>query len=215
MNITSNSVCTANDSTSSTKIKLSKKFPSTKTHDSRSYRLTTCRARCITHQGQLISTTGQHNHPPHVKGGATSTSTTPAVMVASNNFKIDDTSGTFGHQQQMSNQMQGMSSTANLTMINQQQQQQQQQSMNNFAIPTNNNNNSSSTNFSMSNILSPSLSDIDPILMHAANQLDSNIQITPIINASIDDLHMNPLDSDITIHDTSNIHNIAITTANN
>ena len=67
----------------------------------------------------------------------------------------------------------------------------------------------------MSNILSPTLSDIDPILMHAANQLDSNIQITPIINASIDDLHMNTLGSDITIHDTSNIHNIAITTANN
>lgn len=27
-----------------------------------------CRARCITHQGRVISATGVHNHPPHMKG---------------------------------------------------------------------------------------------------------------------------------------------------
>lgn len=26
-----------------------------------------CRARCITHQGKIISATGVHNHPPHMK----------------------------------------------------------------------------------------------------------------------------------------------------
>jgi hypothetical protein len=34
----------------------------------KSYRLSMCRCRCITHQGKLISTTGSHNHAPHVKG---------------------------------------------------------------------------------------------------------------------------------------------------
>lgn len=33
----------------------------------KSYRVSMCRARCITHQGKIISTTGTHNHPPHVK----------------------------------------------------------------------------------------------------------------------------------------------------
>lgn len=30
-----------------------------------------CRARCITHQGRVISATGVHNHPPHIKSPAT------------------------------------------------------------------------------------------------------------------------------------------------
>lgn len=34
----------------------------------KSYRITMCRARCITHQGRVISATGMHNHPPHMKG---------------------------------------------------------------------------------------------------------------------------------------------------
>lgn len=33
----------------------------------KSYRITMCRARCITHQGKIISATGVHNHPPHMK----------------------------------------------------------------------------------------------------------------------------------------------------
>lgn len=36
----------------------------------KSYRLTMCRARCITHQGRVISATGLHNHPPHMKGSS-------------------------------------------------------------------------------------------------------------------------------------------------
>lgn len=32
----------------------------------KSYRITMCRARCITHQGRVISATGVHNHPPHM-----------------------------------------------------------------------------------------------------------------------------------------------------
>lgn len=34
----------------------------------KSYRITMCRARCITHQGRVISATGVHNHQPHMKG---------------------------------------------------------------------------------------------------------------------------------------------------
>ncbi|KAL5285558.1 hypothetical protein ACFFRR_007332 [Megaselia abdita] len=33
----------------------------------KSYRITMCRARCITHQGKIISATGVHNHTPHMK----------------------------------------------------------------------------------------------------------------------------------------------------
>ncbi|XP_055304631.1 GATA zinc finger domain-containing protein 14-like isoform X2 [Sitodiplosis mosellana] len=34
----------------------------------KSYRITMCRARCITHQSRVISATGMHNHQPHMKG---------------------------------------------------------------------------------------------------------------------------------------------------
>lgn len=116
-------------------------------------------------------------------------------------------------QPMSTNQIQSMSSS---TMINQQQQQQQQQMNANFG----------NNNFSVSNILGANtLSEIDPhtLLLHA-----SNIQITPIINASIDDLQIlnnsNPAlgasvdeDDDIAVvHDTNHIqHNIAISSANN
>lgn len=33
-----------------------------------------CRARCITHQGKIISATGVHNHPPHMRGNSTGSS---------------------------------------------------------------------------------------------------------------------------------------------
>lgn len=36
----------------------------------KSYRLTMCRARCITHQGRVISATGLHNHEPHMRSPA-------------------------------------------------------------------------------------------------------------------------------------------------
>lgn len=34
----------------------------------KSYRITMCKARCITHFGRVISATGMHNHQPHMKG---------------------------------------------------------------------------------------------------------------------------------------------------
>nr|WVH45129.1 broad-complex core protein [Exorista sorbillans] len=37
----------------------------------KSYRISMCRARCITHQGKIISATGVHNHPPHMRGNST------------------------------------------------------------------------------------------------------------------------------------------------
>ncbi|KAG5675392.1 hypothetical protein PVAND_005300 [Polypedilum vanderplanki] len=169
----------------------------------RSYRITTCRARCITHQGQLISTTGQHNHPPHVKSATTSTVTA----------SMGSTSGQDAYSQQQHQ----------MTMMNQQQQQQ-------FAMPTATATNNNGNNFSMTNILGTSLNDIDASSLmqtvstttatsSSANQLNSNIQITPIINASIDDLQMHSLEhhhDDIgNAMNTSNMHNIAITSANN
>lgn len=39
----------------------------------KSYRISMCRARCITHQGKIISATGVHNHPPHMRGNGSST----------------------------------------------------------------------------------------------------------------------------------------------
>ncbi|XP_075151943.1 uncharacterized protein LOC142225972 isoform X1 [Haematobia irritans] len=36
----------------------------------KSYRISMCRARCITHQGKIISATGVHNHPPHMRGNS-------------------------------------------------------------------------------------------------------------------------------------------------
>jgi hypothetical protein len=183
--------------------------------NSRSYRLTTCRARCITHQGQLISTTGQHNHAPHVKNSVSATAVAPTPTPSE---KSDEISNAQTFAQPMSNQIQNMSSTvAGVSMVNQQQQQQQQQQMN-FVMSN------SSNNFSVSNILGSILPELDAnTLLNTTqstanvsalqNQLNSYIQITPIINRSIDDLQMQSLDSDIV--DGDNMHNIAITSANN
>lgn len=43
----------------------------------KSYRITMCRARCITHQGRVISATGVHNHAPHMKNGPNSDNSDP------------------------------------------------------------------------------------------------------------------------------------------
>ncbi|KAL9696212.1 hypothetical protein quinque_015497 [Culex quinquefasciatus] len=45
----------------------------------KSYRVSMCRARCITHHGQVISSTGVHNHPPHMKGPHEFSQQPPAV----------------------------------------------------------------------------------------------------------------------------------------
>ncbi|KAH8279011.1 hypothetical protein KR018_012280 [Drosophila ironensis] len=37
----------------------------------KSYRISMCRARCITHLGRIISATGVHNHTPHMRGQGT------------------------------------------------------------------------------------------------------------------------------------------------
>lgn len=44
----------------------------------KSYRITMCRARCITHQGRVISATGVHNHAPHMKNGPNSDNNDPS-----------------------------------------------------------------------------------------------------------------------------------------
>lgn len=45
----------------------------------KAYRISMCRARCITHQGKIISATGVHNHPPHMRGNSTSGGGTSAT----------------------------------------------------------------------------------------------------------------------------------------
>jgi hypothetical protein len=142
--------------------------------------------------------------------------TISSTSLLSSNAKIDDNVNvqqTFA-QPMSSNQIQTMTPTS--TMINQQQQQQMNANYGN--------------NFSMSNILgaASALSDIDPhaLLMHASNaaaNIMSNIQITPIINASIDDLQIlhsgtnsNENDDISIMHDATNhMHSIVISSANN
>ncbi|CRK93312.1 CLUMA_CG006853, isoform C [Clunio marinus] len=158
----------------------------------RSYRLTTCRARCITAQGRIMSTTGTHNHPPHVKNSTGAKIDLPIEQTVAGNIQ------TFA--QPLSNQIPSMPSP---TMINQQQ---MNANMNFGASNVAHNN-----NFSMTNILNSQLSDIDPngILSQpslALNQLDSNIQITPIISASLDNLQIAQQ------HQTRNLSNMNIDT---
>ncbi|XP_073818976.1 uncharacterized protein isoform X1 [Musca autumnalis] len=49
----------------------------------KSYRISMCRARCITHQGKIISATGVHNHPPHMRGNNAGAPSMNEVNVAS------------------------------------------------------------------------------------------------------------------------------------
>ena len=144
-----------------------------------------------------MSTTGIHNHPPHVKNSTSAKLDVPCEP----NTNIQQQAYT----QPMSNQIQNMPSASVTTgMINQM----------NFGSGgggsgTNNN------NFSMTNILNTQMSDMDPssILSQTSsgslNQLDSNIQITPIINASIDNLQMQQHQRNVMHVDTT------ITSANN
>jgi hypothetical protein len=162
-----------------------------------------------------MSTTGTHNHPTHVKN-----STGAKVDVSGEQHSNI-------HQQQpfaqpMSNQIQNMpSATTTSGMINQ-----QQMSANmNFGSGSGGNGAANNNNFSMTNILNTQMSDMDPnsILTQSSaaglNQLDSNIQITPIINASIDNLQMQQQQQQQhqrNVLNASNMHaDTTITSANN
>lgn len=180
---------------------------------SRSYRLTTCRARCITAQGRIMSTTGTHNHPPHVKN-STGAKVEVAAEQHSNNQQQQQQQP---FAQPMSNQIQNMPSATG--MINQ-----QQMSANmNFGNGSGGNGATNNNNFSMTNILNTQLSDMDPttILTQTSatvlnSQLDSNIQITPIINASIDNLQMQQQQHQRNVMNAPNMHvDTTITSANN
>ncbi|CAO1305184.1 unnamed protein product [Diamesa serratosioi] len=127
-----------------------------------------CRARCITHQGKVISATGSHNHPPHVKNG-------------SRDYGNDNiNSGINSLSQAMTNQNIQMpsSSASTSAMVNQQQM--------NFTTVQNTGNN----NFSMTNILNSQITDpMDPnaiAIQHQQNlnQLNSSVHITPIMNTA-------------------------------
>ena len=79
-----------------------------------------------------------------------------------------------------------------------------------------NNNNGANNNFSMSNILTTQIADMDPNMLAQAqtlNQMDSNIQITPIMNHS--DIHMQQQQQQQNQRNILNMNvDIAITSAN-
>lgn len=149
-----------------------------------------------------MSTTGVHNHPPHVKNSSGSKM----------DLSCEHSQQTF--VQPMSNQIPNMpSASATSAMINQQQ---MSASMNfsGGAAPNNN-------NFSMTNILSSQMSDMDTAVLLTQSttglpQLVDNIQITPIINASIDNLHMHQQQHQRSVMNAPNMHvDTTITSANN
>lgn len=129
-----------------------------------------------------MSTTGVHNHLPHVKNANADGSGSKMELSAEQppQQQQQQTSAMQTFASPMSNQIQSMpTGTATSAMINQQQ---MNVSMNFVGNATN--------SFSMTNILNPQMSEMDPLLAQHSTQLDSNIQITPIINASIDNLQM-------------------------
>jgi hypothetical protein len=155
-----------------------------------------------------MSTTGTHNHLPHVK----STTSAKADMPNDQHSNVQQT-----FAQPMSNQM--PSATVTAAMINQ-----QQMSANiNFGSGGGGSGTTNNNNFSMTNILNTqTLSDMDAnsILTQTSavglNQLDSNIQITPIINASIDNLQMQQQQHQRNVMNAANMHvDTTITSANN
>ena len=136
-----------------------------------------CRARCITHQGKVISATGSHNHPPHVKNGSRDYGNDNNN---NNNNNNNINSGINSLSQSMTNQNIQMPSTSASTsaMVNQQQI--------NFTTVQNTGNN----NFSMTNILNNQITDMDSnaiAIQHQQNlnQLDSSVHITPIMNTTL------------------------------
>lgn len=159
-----------------------------------------------------MSTTGAHNHLPHVKNS------TGTKMDVSNEQQSNIQQQQQSFAQPMSNQIQNMpSATATSGMINQ-----QQMSANmNFGSGSGGNGAPNNNNFSMTNILNTQMSDMDPnsILTQSSaaglNQLDSNIQITPIINASIDNLQMQQQQHQRNVMNAPNMHDTTITSANN
>lgn len=190
-------------------------FPNQMRISSRSYRLTTCRARCITAQGRIMSQTGVHNHAPHVKNSSGS------KMDLSAEHQVTPNAQPFALP--MSNQIQNMPSTsASAGAINQHQMSANMNFGGGGSGAAQNNN-----NFSMTNILNTQMSEMDPnsILTQAAtglSQMDSNIQITPIINASIDNLQMQQQQQhqhqslQRNVMSAPNMHvDIAITSSNN
>lgn len=65
----------------------------------KSYRITMSRARCIIHQGRIISATGVHNHQPHMKpssgsGNENSSSAGSSSMAGPTNMRIPQTANT-------------------------------------------------------------------------------------------------------------------------
>lgn len=136
-------------------------------HFSRSYRLSACRARCITAQGRIMSTTGVHNHQPHIKNNNTKS-------------EMDNVNGNMQGYSQTNQNMQAVPAVQG--MMNQ-----NQQMCNNMNFNNN--------NFSMLNILTPQITDLEAnsTISQASslNQMESNIHITPIMNQpQVDSLQM-------------------------
>lgn len=199
-------------------------------HVSRSYRLTTCRARCITAQGRIVSTTGQHNHAPHVRNSSTSA---PAAAKPDLAAEQQQTGFMQPQQQQppqpMTNQNSNMpmASATPSGMMNQ-----HQMSANiNFGAPSTSTtsagdeNVSANINFSsLSNILNSvaQFSDIEASTLLHSNQLNSDVQISPVTigttaaNSSINNMQMHHQpNQNVHVAVGSSSFTLAVATTNN
>lgn len=121
----------------------------------KSYRITMCRARCITHQGRLISTTGSHNHAPHIKA----TNTNQTIFPNTPNFLMQNpttSTATIDTQQNVDTQMHPQPSTSQMN-------------------PLQMNINLAPENFHLSD------SDFESMLnSNTSTQISTGLQITPI-----------------------------------
>lgn len=179
---------------------------------SRSYRLTTCRARCITASGRILSTTGQHNHAPHVKNSSATVTTKPDLAVE----QQQQQSGGFIQPQQQHQQQQMTNQNSNMPMpsatssglMNQHQMSANinfgaLSSSSSSSVAAVDENVSANINFSMSNILNVAqLTDIDAsALLHSSTQLNSDVQINPVLvaNSSINNMQIHH-------HANQNVH---------
>ncbi|XP_017082718.1 broad-complex core protein isoform X1 [Drosophila eugracilis] len=59
----------------------------------KSYRISMCRARCITHLGRIISATGVHNHTPHMRGGQGSSASSTSSVSGTSSAPISSQAG--------------------------------------------------------------------------------------------------------------------------
>ena len=164
----------------------------------KSYRMSICRARCITHQGKVISATGVHNHEPHIKGANAGQSQQgmPQQFLTSQMQNMMMTSNASNqnlmqNQQMMNFQSQISNNSHNLhNSISVQASGSHHGNQTSHASHSNQANQAISTsNFTMSSILNQHLPDVDANMQHLSPMDNINTPISLEIN-SILNMHV-------------------------